>query len=196
MKKTLFTIIVFLAGALILAVNMGIQIRKDRDRLEGNQASLLQKANYYRTKDSLSAASVQKLTLTTRELKQGNDRLATEIENLNIKLRRVQAASTNATKTEVIIKTQIKDSLIIVDGKPDTLKCIEYRNPWLTLHGCIQAEQFNGRIESRDTLVQVIHRIPRRFLFIRYGTKSIRQEVVSKNPHTRITYAEYIELKK
>lgn len=59
MKKTLFTIIAFLAGALILAVNLGIQIKQDRDRLQSNQASLLQSANFYRTKDSLSAAIIQ-----------------------------------------------------------------------------------------------------------------------------------------
>jgi len=35
--------------------------------------------------------------------------------------------------------------------------------------------------------------LPRRFLFIRYGTKAIRQEMVSSNPHTQLVYTEYIE---
>jgi len=49
---------------------------------------------------------------------------------------------------------------------------------------------------SRDTLYQVVHRVPRRFLFIRWGTKGIRQEMVNCNPHAEITYSQYIELVK
>ena len=47
-----------------------------------------------------------------------------------------------------------------------------------------------------DTLRQVVHRIPRRFLFIRWGTKALRQEIVSTNPHTRIVYAEYVKIER
>ncbi|WP_350308236.1 DUF6549 family protein [Gabonibacter massiliensis] len=51
-------------------------------------------------------------------------------------------------------------------------------------------------MESRDTLVQIVYRVPRKFLFIRWGTKAIRQEVISKNPYSKITYSRYIELRK
>lgn len=51
-------------------------------------------------------------------------------------------------------------------------------------------------IESRDTLRQIVHRIPRRFLFIRWGTKALRQEIISSNPHTRIVYSEYIRIER
>ena len=36
--------------------------------------------------------------------------------------------------------------------------------------------------------------VPRRFLFFRWGTKAIRQEIIPANPHTRIVYAEYVQL--
>ena len=52
------------------------------------------------------------------------------------------------------------------------------------------------RIRSVDTLRQAVHRIPRRFLFIRWGTKALRQEIVSTNPHTRIVYAEYVKIER
>ena len=59
----------------------------------------------------------------------------------------------------------------------------------------------HGEIMSRytndvDTLRQAVHRIPRRFLFIRWGTKAHRQEIVSTNPHTRIVYAEYVKIER
>ena len=46
-----------------------------------------------------------------------------------------------------------------------------------------------------DTIKQIVHRVPKKFLFIKYGTKGIKQEVVSKNPHTKIVFTEYRELK-
>ena len=60
----------------------------------------------------------------------------------------------------------------------------------------IRADSVSCRVVSVDTLQQIVHRVPRRFLFIRWGTKAIRQEVVSSNPHTNIVYTEYIELKR
>ncbi|MEG1673358.1 MAG: DUF6549 family protein, partial [Alistipes sp.] len=32
--------------------------------------------------------------------------------------------------------------------------------------------------------------------FFRYGVKAIKLDVVSKNPHSKIVYTEYIELKR
>ena len=53
-----------------------------------------------------------------------------------------------------------------------------------------------GRGRSVDTLRQVVHRVPRRFLFIRWGTKALRQQIVSSNPHTRIVYTEYVRIER
>ena len=46
----------------------------------------------------------------------------------------------------------------------------------------------------RQSLHQVVHRVPRKFIFIPYGTKAIRQEVWLSNPNTELVYTEYIEL--
>ena len=48
----------------------------------------------------------------------------------------------------------------------------------------------------RDTLDQVIYRVPRRFLFIRWGTKEIRQAVSVRDPKSTIVYSEYVVLKR
>ena len=61
--------------------------------------------------------------------------------------------------------------------------------------GIIRRDTLMLDYRSVDTLHQVIHRVPRKFLFFRFGTKGIRQEVWSSNPHTRLVYSEYIELK-
>ena len=78
----------------------------------------------------------------------------------------------------------------------DSLKHFEWRDlPWVAVAGTIRNGMVDLDVASVDTLMQIVHRVPKRFLFFRYGTKAIRQEVVSKNPHTRIVYSEYIELK-
>jgi hypothetical protein len=79
----------------------------------------------------------------------------------------------------------------------DKLKCIQIHEKWFDMNGCIDANaKFTGRFESRDSLLYVEHVVPKRFWFIRWGVKERRQEVVSKNPHTKITGAEFITIRK
>lgn len=196
MKKGLFLIVVILIGTVLILWKVVIQTRSENNRLTANQETLLTKIHYYRTSDSLNAAGVNVLMLKGKEFQQYNADLLKLINDLNLKLKRLQAVSQTSTETECQIKTGIRDSIIILPGKVDTLNCLDYRDPYLTFSGCITGKQFSGLIRSRDTLIQVIHRVPRRFWFIRCGTKAIRQEIISRNPHSRITYTEYIELKK
>lgn len=169
--------------------------RQENNRLSSNQTALFQDISYYRTRDSLSAAGVEKLTLTKKELEQNCEALARDIKDLKIKLKRVQSVSQASIETEHIIHTVVRDSLIVRD-RVDTLQCIDYHDNYLTLSGCIEHNHFSGHIMSRDTLLQVIHRVPHRWWFIKWGTKAVRQEIVSKNPHTHVVYSRYIELKK
>lgn len=169
--------------------------RQENDRLSSNQTALFQDISYYRTRDSLSTASVERLTLTKKELEQNCEALARDIKDLKIKLKRVQSVSQASIETEHIIRTVVRDSLIVRD-RVDTLQCIDYHDNYLTLSGCIEHNHFSGHIMSRDTLLQVIHRVPHRWWFIKWGTKAVRQEIVSKNPHTHVVYSRYIELKR
>lgn len=194
-KYLLFTILV-LAASLAVSVKSCQDIRTDRNRLSDNQRTLLADIEFYRTKDSLSVASVERLTLTNREFRKYAGELKKTVEELNLKVKHLQSASQSATETKYLVKTEIRDSIIIRPGKTDTLSCINYQDPYLTFSGSITGKQFSGLIQSQDTIIQLIHRVPRRFWFIRWGTKAIRQEIISRNPYSRIAYTEYIELKK
>ena len=163
---------------------------KEIKRLEGNQRVLRDGATYYRTRDSLSAASVEQITLRHNELKRRYDDLASEAENLNLKIRRLESVSRAATETVYHIVTEWRDSIIYRAGRIDTLRCASWIDPFITFEMCDN----EARIAITDTLVQFVHRVPRSWWFIRFGTKAIRQEVTSKNPHTEIVYTEYIHL--
>lgn len=170
-------------------------VRQEKNRLANNQEALLSDVDYYKTEAGNSAASVQMLELSKSELEKHCTDLTKTVHDLNIKVKRIQAAATTATESKYEIKTVVKDSIVYRD-RPITLQNINYSDPWIDLRGTIDSSVFYGKISTRDTIVQVIHRIPKKFLFFRWGTKAIRQEVVSKNPNSTIVFTEYIELKK
>ena len=195
MSKYLVSIIVVLslaAGTLYWQLD---KTRSEKNRLANNQEALLTDVEFYRTEAGYFAASVQRLELSKSELEKYNDELVSTVKDLNIKIKRIQAACTTATESKYEIETVVKDSIVYRD-RPVTLQAINYSDPWITLAGVIDSSLFKGNINTRDTLVQVVHRIPKKFWFIKWGTKAIKQEVVSKNPHSSITYTEYIELKR
>ena len=170
-------------------------LRADNDRLTANQTALMQKATYYKTEAGKSAASVQKLELSYSELKDNYKRVCRTADELGVKVKRLQSAMTTATETEVKVITQVRDSIVYRNGAVDTLKAFSWHYAWVNILGELKGRDVSLNVVSQDTLIQIVHRVPKKFLFFRWGTKAIRQEITSTNPHTKITYTEYIELK-
>ena len=195
MKKALYTTIVILAALLIAHIAALRKVRAEKERLEANQTALLSQVEYWTTKSGKSAADVRKLTLTANELKQTNAALKKTAEDLGIKLKRVQSASTTGVKTEVKLITQVRDSIVYRDSIIVPVKAFTWRDPWTDVTGVIERDSVDLSVSSVDTLTTVVHKIPHKFWFIKWGCKAIKQTVVSSNPHTKITYNEYIEVK-
>lgn len=198
-------IIILLSAFCAMSIMASRSLVKENDRLYGNIATLYSEIDIYKVNDSLNAAGIDRLLLTQAELKKYNSDLTQTVEDLDIKLKRVQSISRTATETVYDIKTIVRDSLVYrqVDNElavaVDTLRCINYSNKWVYLSGCYwdnDAEKIQLKIVSRDTLDQVVHRVPKKFLFFRFGCKAIRQEILSKNPNSHIVYTKYIELKR
>jgi len=172
-------------------------VKDENHRLSNNQEALLEAGLYYRTKDSLSVASVQSLTLTKNELEQNFTDISKLCDDLRIKVKRLQSASTTVSSTTIELVAPIRDTTIIThDGQPSIVaQTFRWRDTWTSIEGLIYDKEVACKIRSVDTLRQIVHRIPRKFLFIKYGTKAIRQEIRSSNPHSTIVYSEYIEIK-
>lgn len=196
MKKFLLIGIATLVVLVGVLWKWNVSLRSENERLEGNQTALMEKATYYETEAGKSAASVQKLELSYSELKNNYEQVCKTADELNIKVKRLQAASTTATHTEVKVITEIRDSIIYRNGTVDSLKYLKWKDAWVNVEGIIKKDSVALDVLSNDTIIQIIHRVPHRFWFIKWGTKAIRQEIISTNPHTKITFAEYIELKK
>jgi len=174
------------------------RVKVENNRLSNNQETLLKAGLYYRTKDSLSVASVQSLTLKKGEIEAHYLDLVEVCDDLRIKVKRLQSASTTVSSTEIALVAPIRDTTIIThdDQPPIVAQTFSWSDKWTSIEGLIYDNEVACKIRSVDTLIQIVHRIPKRFLFIKYGTKAIRQEIRSSNPHSTIVYSEYIELKK
>lgn len=170
---------------------------KENARLENNNSALLQSVKTYRTKADENAASVQVLRLKIGEYEELRAADAERIRKLGIKLKRLESASKSVTKTAVNISAPLRDTVILRDTLHlhDTVRLFRWRDSWVTVDGVIENDSVSCSVTSVDTLHQIIHRIPRRFLFFRYGTKAIRQEIVSSNPHTEVVYSEVVSFR-
>lgn len=145
--------------------------------------------------DSLSNAC-EVIRLDREAVKRLYQNETKKLKALEIKLRRVETMAQHITQHELQVASSLRDSLPTVhrDSSPpvDVLRHFSWSDPWNRVEGIIRHDSVYCRIKTIDTLHQVVHRIPRRFLFIRWGTKALRQEIHSSNPSTRIIYTDYV----
>ena len=192
MKKSL---LIYAVGATLLLIVFGILLHRRADeiaRLRNNCEALSSETKFYKTRLDESAASVVALQLDLDEYREQHRRDLKRIHSLGVRLRRVESVAKSATKSEVEFVAPRQEMPLL----HDTTSLFSWSDAWMRVEGTIRGDSVECKVESVDTLHQIVHRVPRRFWFIRYGTKAIRQEIVSSNPHTRIVYAEYIELPK
>lgn len=192
------SLLIALLGAIVCALALWSKcntLAADNERLTANNTALMDRATYYETEAGKSAASVQRLELSKSELETNYREVCQTADELRIAVKRLKAAASTATQTEVKVITQVRDSIIYRNGSLDSLKILHWQDPWISVAGEIRGRDVELDVVSCDTIRQIIHRVPKKFWFIKWGTKAIRQEVISTNPHTKITYTEYIELK-
>ena len=192
MKKFLFLGVVVLLAALVVSSIYIRYLYVENERLQHNQHALLQSVMLYRTRAGESAARVEALELEVAEFKEYRRRDAEQIRSLGIRLRRAESYAVAATESRYESTVALHDTIIL----RDTIRLFEESDRWSTLTGEVNGDSLSYSLHTVDTLRQVVHRVPRKFLFFRFGTKGIRQEIWSSNPHTKLVYTEYIELKR
>lgn len=188
-------VIVMLLIGLTICTKGWKESKAEAQRYYNNTRVLLERCDQYELENGQQVASVGALELDKRMFEERCKDLTAQVEALGLKLKNVQAASKAATTSKIEIQTIVRDTIIINADAIDTIKVIEWRDPWMEVSGYINNQVADLSITSRDTIYQVIHKIPKRFLFFRWGCKEIRQTMTSTNPHTQIVYTEYIAIK-
>ncbi len=165
--------------------------------LSENQSSLLDSVQHYQVNDSLSAASIGALKLKISELKDYRSRDTKLIKQLGIRLNRVQSMSTVGISSSYSLCVTATTPQHRDSEAPTThaLQEWSHQSPWINFRATRHTDTLRTEVIVYDTITQILHRVPRfKFLGIWFGTKGVRQEIVSKNPHTRIEAAQYIEI--
>lgn len=180
------------SSAATLTAWWGVRRHLEAVRLQQNQTALFDSLHRYRTRLNAEAASVAALSLRCEEYRRLRRADAERIRELGLRLRRVESVSTSALVTQAQIESVVADTV----AGADTVLHFGWSDAWVSVRGTIAGDTVRCSVVSVDTLRQVVHRIPHRFLFLRFGTKALRQEIVCSNPHTHIVCAEYIELKR
>lgn len=177
----------------VVAVWGGKFLFEELSRVKGNNSALIGEVERFRTKANQAAASVQVLRLKVGEYEEIMAEDAEKIRRMGIKIRRLESASKNATSMQVEVAAPLRDTVVVRDSmRMDSLHIFRWSDHWTSVEGLIARDSVVCRVHSVDTLHQVVHRIPRKFLFFRFGTKALRQQIVSSNPHTTVVYSEYI----
>ena len=192
--------------ALVMALKECYELMGESERTKENQDVLLHngRVEIGRTQSGRPRASVQAITLKTSDLKRSPDSLlAVNKKELKIKNNRIMAAATTSTTTKLDVKAAIRpvthdtcSRILSGSYRPPDVSQVSWSDPWITLRGEIEGDSMQVHIESRDTLQMIVHRVPKKFLFFRYGTKGVRMEVVSQNPHSRLSYPRIIMFRK
>lgn len=195
MKGWKLSVFIGLCLILISVVTNNIKLKDENGRLTANNDALMEEVVTYMDIADRSAASIQMLELKKGELEKNYQDVCQRAKDLGLQVKRLQAASKTETQTKVEIHTVVKDSIVYRDGVLDSLKRIEWRDPWVSVEGTLKMDSLDLNVASVDTIYQFIHRVPHKFWFIKWGCKAIRQEITTSNPHTKIVYTEYIKLK-
>ena len=208
MKFKIFSALLMLlfAGLAFFAVRSCISIKADRDRLRNNQNLLLHNGNVEISEiaSGRSRASVPALNIRPSEFRRSGDALLKVAKSAGIKSSRISDAATAATVTRAAIVANL--SSIQVDDSASNLSArlpvnsstrqLSWSDPWLSISGTVSDSLVRCSVSVSDTLDIIVHRVPRRFLFFRFGCREVRMDIISRNPHTRLTYARYYKLVK
>ena len=177
------------------------KLTDERNRYRGNTETLLQDVETYKTKDSLNAAKVGVLELKLSEFERYRASDAELIKTLQTKNRELERVTTTQMETINELRATVRDSIVYLPGDTVTtvLRCIEYSNKWVDFDGCIKNNTFSGKIITRDSLLITETVQYKRWLGFLWKTKRIKNrefDIVSKNPHTKITGFEVITIEK
>lgn len=190
-------VIVALIGTVGLLSKRLEHEKAEKEMYQRNSYVLLDTIQLYKAKDSLNVASIGVIELKLSEYKKYRAEDLNLINSLKVDKNRLQQITTSQTQTIYELKGSVKDSIVYVDNYiVDTLKCLDIANKWYDLHGCINNKnEFTGSFENRDSLIYVEHIVPKKFLFFKWGVKVRKQDILSKNPNTRIVNAEFISIR-
>jgi hypothetical protein len=147
------------------------------ERLDRNIDAMNETEVQYISKLGDAAVKRKALELSARELKKQNADLYKEVKALDVRLK--DALSVSKVVTKAVIKEVVRTDTI------NGVTVAEYRDPWNTIRSEQRGDSTELSYQGNDTIVGVISIRKKRFLFFRWGVKSVDYDVSNKNPKTK-----------
>lgn len=168
------------------------ELREERTRHQDNILALTAELERTRLHDSLSTASAAALELRAGEAERVLARLRRHVNDLGVRMRDVQSATT----AETVTRDTVWLALPAPGGNETADTCADYSDGWLTASLCIGGDGSAALAYAvRDSVATVVHvRYRRRFLWFRWRPE-YRATVTSFNPRTEVVAAEALVVK-
>lgn len=157
------------------------------ERLDRNIDAMNETEVQYISKLGDAAVKRKALELSARELKKQNADLYNEVKALDVRLKDALSVSKVVTKT--VIKEVVRTDTI------NGAAIAEYRDPWNTIRSEQRGDSTELSYQGNDTIVGVISIRKKRFLFFRWGVKSVDYDVSNKNPKSKMKIDIAVEFK-
>lgn len=148
------------------------------ERLDRNIDAMNEAEVEYISKLGDAAVKRKALELSAKELKKQNADLYKEVKALDVRLKDALSVSKVVTKT--VIKEVVRTDTI------NGVTVAEYRDPWNTIRSEQRGDSTELSYHGNDTIVGVISIRKKRFLFFRWGVKSVDYDVSNKNPRSKM----------
>lgn len=181
-----FTIMVVI-GTISKLVDTVKKQKAEIERLDRNIDAMNEAEVQYISKLGDAAVKRKALELSARELKKQNADLYNEVKALDVRLKDALSVSKVVTKT--VIKEVVRTDTI------NGAAIAEYRDPWNTIRSEQRGDSTELSYQGNDTIVGVISIRKKRFLFFRWGVKSVDYDVSSKNPKSKMKIDIAVEFK-
>jgi hypothetical protein len=168
--------------------------RRDQYRMETNLAIAETSVKMYKLKNGRLAAQNRVMQLRYNEMTAVYPSILEEVRNLEIRPKYLTQYSETVVNQEKEIRTNLRDSIIL-----DTVKArvFDYNDQFYSVKGISMGDSQRVRIQSRDSIIQVVYRGRRirPWLWI-LSKRSPEQVITSKNPSSTILYNKTIQIQK
>ena len=167
------------------------------ERWEHNYDILSDTLSNVRDKNGALVSRVGGLEMSYQEVSDRADRYMKLANDLGLQLRRVRQSSETGIQIRDSLILQLRDSLYRI-GDLDTVvsaKAFDHADGYLSLSGTVLSDSIKLQYTYRDTIEQVLYRIPKwEWWIFRCGTKGVEQYIRVRNPRGEVTYSRVLQI--
>ncbi len=191
MKKYAIVIAVAILTVISLVVEFSLylKMREENSRLATNALTFSRYETARSKYDSTLFARCREQTVTIRELEQDRQDITTELDNIRVKLKRLQSASVVGQTHSYELKL---DTVFIYDTVHDAFP-MRYEDRWIS---ALYTPPDSLHIIAYDSLIIAYTTRRKRFLFWTWNKHTGETTVKNFNPHVNISYLETINIEK